>query len=314
MAAPRGRGRPVPAWMSSMPPPNGGRRQEQSHDVVGEWLENVKQEQLRQQGGGIHPMSRGWDEQRVPSHPGRASGSRWPGQRPPPPPSADRRPTEYRNGADAAIGPQWDGGGRRQPPLPRRAAPPVGTGPPRSIFVDQGPLRGPADGPSGPQRETEVVQGASQTSQAMVSQPPVLVTRPSERIDDKPPPLEKRASLESLDDDRRPKVSRQDSGAVAIPEDEEDMKYERDHRDKIRFIQNEGTEAYHNKDYEAARNFFERALEAHQLHLDKPLPSRNTPTSRVFADRDNVKCKLLKYLSRAMEKLGVRHSPTLARY
>lgn len=258
----------------------------------------------------MHPMSRGWNEQRVQSYPGRASGSRWPGQRPPPPPSADRRPTDYRNGANAAIGQQWEGS--RRPPPPRRAAPPLGTGPPRHMFVDRGPLRGPADGPGGPQRETEVVQRPVHTSQPMVSQPPVLVPRPSERIDDKPPPLEKRASLESLDDDRRPKVSRQDSGVVAMPEEEEDMKYERDHRDKIRSIQNEGTEAYHNKDFEAARKFFERALEAHQVHLDKPLPSGNTPSSRLFADRDNVKCKLLKYLSRAMEKLGVRNTTTLA--
>ena len=125
------------------------------------------------------------------------------------------------------------------------------------------------------------------------------VERPEER-----PTLKKRESIESIDDDRRPKLSRGDSGPVQGDATEEDVAHERRHRDHIRSIQNAGTEAYQAKDFALAKDKFETALKDHLRHFEAPVPSGNTPPSRILADRDSLKAKLLKYLSRSLDKLG----------
>ncbi|KAH8068014.1 hypothetical protein JL721_6961 [Aureococcus anophagefferens] len=75
------------------------------------------------------------------------------------------------------------------------------------------------------------------------------------------------------------------------------------HRAKIREAQNAGTEAYQRKDLEAARGHFEEALRLVAALNDAARPSKTEPPSRVLAERDAVKVKLLKFLSKAYEKM-----------
>lgn len=110
----------------------------------------------------------------------------------------------------------------------------------------------------------------------------------------------KRESSDS--DDQRPKVIRQDSGQQV--ETEEDIKRETRHRDSVRVLQNEGTDAYQKRDFERSRDRFDRALALHETYLEAKLLSGQPAPSRMLAERDAVKCKLLKYLSRALAKLG----------
>jgi len=146
-----------------------------------------------------------------------------------------------------------------------------------------------------------------QPAPVVVQQAPVVLRRDEpprapELVSRPPPELQKRMSTESFDDDRRPKMSRQDSGPPA--EGGKDDVHEHRHRDVIRAMQNEGTAAYQEKDYHKAQAAYDRALIAHQAHIEAPMPSGRPPSNKVHVDRDKVKAKLLGYLSRSLEKLG----------
>ncbi|KAJ8601888.1 hypothetical protein CTAYLR_002650 [Chrysophaeum taylorii] len=225
---------------------------------------------------------------------------------------------EYSRGAPRPRPPPWDSGRISVPP-PR--GPPSFAPPPRSprapvvVRRDEAPRvpvvvrrdeppRSPAVARRDePERGPVVVRRDEPERGPVVvrrdeppprSSAPVVISRPPEE-------LQKRPSAETVDEEARPKVARQDSGLGS--EDDEDADHERRHRDKIRTVQNEGTEAYLNKDYATARDCFERALRDHATHLEMPTPSGVAPPSRVLADRDALKCKLLKYLARSLEKL-----------
>ena len=73
----------------------------------------------------------------------------------------------------------------------------------------------------------------------------------------------------------------------------------------IREAQNSGTDAYKNEDYTSAKKHFETGI-AHLDALQKaPLPSgAAAPPSRVFAERDKCRAKLLTFLGKCNEKLG----------
>lgn len=200
------------------------------------------------------------------------------GARPPPPPM--HRGYEANGALRPPRAPRYDANKSNGPPprWPVEQRPPEVVRPPQPMVVDAAPRREPQAPPP----------------------PPVVVSRPEPPVVEPTPDLPALQKRESLDADERPsKLSRQDSA----PEEDEDVRHERVHRDKIRAIQNEGYEAYQNKDYVSARDKFDLALATHQAHFDDPMPSGKTPSSRVHADRDSVKCKLLKYLSRTLEKL-----------
>ena len=93
------------------------------------------------------------------------------------------------------------------------------------------------------------------------------------------------------------------AAAATLPDGPRDEEHEKGHRAKIREAQNAGTEAYQKKDLEAARGHFEEALRLVAALNDAARPSKTEPPSRVLAERDAVKVKLLKFLSKAYEKM-----------
>ena len=93
-------------------------------------------------------------------------------------------------------------------------------------------------------------------------------------------------------------------GAPPIPDGAKDEEFEKGHRGKIRAAQNSGTEAYQKKDLAASKKHFEEALRLVEKLNDATRPSKSDPPSRILAERDGVKVKLLKFLSKSYEKMG----------
>jgi len=74
-------------------------------------------------------------------------------------------------------------------------------------------------------------------------------------------------------------------------------------RSVVRDLQNLGTTAYASGAHADSRGHFDAALHALKKLEDKP--RKTEAPSRVMAERDGVRLKLLKYLSKSLEKLGV---------
>ena len=89
---------------------------------------------------------------------------------------------------------------------------------------------------------------------------------------------------------------------------ERDLADENKWRDSLREIQNTGYDAYVGGNYDRAKEKFERALSIHQSRCKRNADlfeaSGNRVPSRIHAERDGVRCKLLKYLAKVLEKLG----------
>uniref|UniRef100_A0A7S3JQ51 Uncharacterized protein n=1 Tax=Aureoumbra lagunensis TaxID=44058 RepID=A0A7S3JQ51_9STRA len=89
----------------------------------------------------------------------------------------------------------------------------------------------------------------------------------------------------------------------------EDFGYETQWRESVRSIQNAGYTAYKNKEYDRARDEFEDALDQHARHCRHNAThfqnSGNRVPSRIHVERDKVRVKLLNFLARTLELMGV---------
>ena len=104
---------------------------------------------------------------------------------------------------------------------------------------------------------------------------------------------------------RRPSSSGRDPALASSSgkaDDDRDEDFEKSGRAKVRDVQNRGTAAYSKKDFATAKAEFSEALRLLEELNNATRPSRTEAPSRVLAERDGVKVKLLKFLSKAYEK------------